>query len=152
MCGKKSKPAWLLLAVLFFWSVFSFSAFSQDANSPASDFLAAAQEIAQKHPDSKPQLLKMADALQKISDSSDNKISQLQATIDRQAVSLTDSAQTIATLKQSQTDYETSQMTEKLHLKNEISDAQTSATIGWTVAGVGWLGDIIMIVLRGLKL
>jgi len=43
---------------------FSLPVFSQDVNSPVAEFLAAAQEIAQKHPDVKPQLLKMGNALQ----------------------------------------------------------------------------------------
>jgi len=39
-----------------------------------------------------------------------------------------------------------------MSLKNDIATAQTSATIGWTTAGIGILGDVLQIILHGLKL
>jgi hypothetical protein len=152
MCGKKSKRAWRLLALCLVLSCFSWPVFSQDANSPVAVFLAAAQEIAQKHPDAKPQLLQMGNALQAISEKSQAATQALQTTIDAQAQKISNQETQISNLEQSQKDYEGSVTAERLGLRNDLGDAQTSATIGWTVAGIGVLGDIIQIVLHGLKL
>lgn len=156
MCGKKLKRRWKLLAVCLFLLAFSLPGYSQAENSqpsdPVAEFLALADQIAQKYPGAKPLLVKMGDALQVISDKSKKVENDLKKQSKDLTKQVSDLNSQITTLENSQKDYEESGRTERLGLITDLGNAQTSATIGWTIAGIGWLGDIIQIVLHGLKL
>ena len=150
MCGKKSKTVWRLLAVYLFLLAFSLPVYSLAESSQESDpvvkvFRAsewAAVTAQFQDLQNKLALLlltpgQQADkilSLEKLWAIAQSQQKELQATIDSLTIKLQglEKAQTI--------------------LENSWESKKIEETIAWSVAGIGWLGDIVQIVLHGLKI